>query len=108
MRLYRDRILKATTATTTIRNMQSVKVGYDNFGALQRWDGQILWFGWWKGRVLSQQDVTWITAEPYAMLLAQSPSVKYFLPAAGGAADYPYRPVQTEPIQRAFRKMAMS
>ena len=30
------------------------------------------------------------------------------LKAGAGGADYPYRPVQTEPIQRAFRKMALS
>ena len=39
---------------------------------------------------------------------AQTMVLMAIRPAAGGAADYPYRPVQTEPIQRAFRKMAMS
>ena len=38
-------------------------------------------------RALSASDIRWLFVEPFAFLLAQSPSVKYFLPAAAAAAD---------------------
>lgn len=68
IRLYRDGGLKATTAVANMRNGQAWHIGYDNFGAPQRWDGEIVWVGWWKERVLTSADVTALFAEPYRFL----------------------------------------
>jgi hypothetical protein len=96
MRLFRDGVLKGTTTAVNNKRTDTVlKIGEDNFGAKQAWDGQIILAAYFTNVSLTVPEIVFLQANPW-QLIAPSSRKLYVnsVAAAGGVVgSYYYRQV---------------
>jgi hypothetical protein len=78
-RIYLDGVEKNSTAKTgNISTGGNILIGGNSTGGNQNWKAPVYWGYMW-ARTLTQDEIEWVTAEPYALIAPQSPFRRYFL-----------------------------